>query len=142
MKRPVWVIQLTTKRRRAIRWVKALRITTELDTLRAGLEAQRRVADRAQREKREAHRLLVLLSEPLKDWDLADFPGVAWGHCQGQPFCQVHPEAKRHLSAIREAYQLTAPAVAPLRAGMKLHDRARQQGWDDQPLPRQRRPRP
>lgn len=95
---------------------------------RAELDAKTRLAASFAREaahafaqKREAERLLVLLSEPLKDWDLADFPSAG-------------PEAHHHLRAIEEAYRLTASAVAPLRMGRVVDDKARRRGWDDQPL--------
>jgi hypothetical protein len=99
---------------------------------RQELDIQRRQADwarseqrRAEASKREAERLLVLLSEPLKDWDLADFDGLA---------TIGSTEARRHLDAIVSAYRLTASAVAPLRMNRVTSDQAHRRGWDDQPL--------
>lgn len=96
----------------------------ELDIQRRQIDWARANQIRAEASKREAERLLVLLSEPLKDWDLADFPMSA-----------VDPEALRHLHAIRDAYQLTASAVAPLRLGRVMDDKVKRRGWDDEPLP-------
>jgi len=115
--REEWVWKL----RRGWRWVKRLRVTTKMGTLQMERLYAERQAQEAKAKLREVERFLVLLSEPLKDWDLADFPTTG-------------PEADRHLKAIVEAYRLTATKVAPIRANRVLDDRARGRGWDDQPI--------
>jgi len=76
----------------------------------------------------------VLLSEPLKDWDLADFPDTGSANIVGS--IRLHAEDVSHLRNVIQAYRLTASAVAPLRMGRVLDDKARRRGWADAPLPR------
>lgn len=125
-------------------WVTGLRISTAADRERTAdrmdlmarttgiLKAEK---ERAEADKREAQRLLVLLSEPLKDWDLADFPGISGLPGQAE-------EAYRHLTAIRQGYQLVAGPVAHIRMGVTTNDMTRKRGWGDIPhrVPGQPRP--
>jgi len=130
------------KLRLAWRWLKRLRITTELGQLRQqnmGLKLQK---DRAERDMREAQRLLVLLSEPLKDWDLADFPDPGYLRRSAEkanpssPAPVLTKDDLSHLANVLDAYRLTASAVAPLRMGRVVDDKLRRRGWDDTPLGR------
>lgn len=92
----------------------------------------------AQAAKRETERLLVLLSEPLKDWDLADFPEEPQRlrlMAQRGPALTMGGTDLDYLASVLDAYRLTASAVAPIRAGRVVDDQAHQRGWDDQPLP-------
>lgn len=111
---------------------------------RAELAAKTRQAESFAREaahafaqKREAERLLVLLSEPLKDWDLEGFPN-GLDETPAPPNHPMHldSEMARHLWRTLKAYRLTASAVAPLRMGRVVDDKARRRGWDDEPIPR------
>lgn len=98
-------------------------------------EASRVSAVQAHRAAREAQRLLVLLSEPLKDWDLADFPALPFDGVNQRPVTLSHEHAQ-HLRSVIQAYNLTKGAVAPLRAGTVLNDQARERGWGDAELGR------
>jgi hypothetical protein len=107
---------------------------------RAELAAKERQAQSYAREaahafaqKREVERLLVLLSEPLKDWDLADFPHWADSQNTGGAWT-MYADDCRHLREVIAAYRLTASAVAPLRMGRVVDDKMKRRGWDDQPL--------
>lgn len=94
-----------------------------------------RQRDRAEAEKRQAQRLVVLLSEPLKEWDLADFP--AWADQAGFPGGALGPlnhDDARHLHATVQAYRLVAPELANVRMTAKTNDQARGRGWNDDPL--------
>lgn len=113
-----------------LRWLAGLRIRTAAwQRLQDGMmdEACRRYlqadaqARMAEREKREAQRLLTIIAEPLKDWDLADFAGAEFGG--------------RLLASIRDAYQTVSPELARIRMSAKVNDKARRRGWDDKPLP-------
>ena len=119
-----------TRLRNTWDWLTGLRISTrrERDAMAQIIRNETAQRKAATSRMREAQRLLTILSEPLKDWDLADFPGLL----------AANDETARHMAAIQEAYRVTAPAVAPMRAGIVLNDKARGRGWDDRRVPTQR----
>lgn len=125
---------------RAWRWVTGLRVSTrhQRDHQALLLRVAQARAEKAQAKQREVERLLVLLSEPLKDWDLADYPDPGYLRMRAdKPSSVVQPlgpDDFRHLANVLDAYRLTASAVAPLRANRVVDDQARGRGWDDQPL--------
>lgn len=116
-----------------VRWVLGIRLSTP--TQRAAWEqhlahafaaAQRALAEkqRAEAEKREAQRILAILSEPLKDWDLADFPGLL----------SINHDVAQHLAAIQQAYELVKRDAAHARMTVTANDKLRERGWADQPI--------
>lgn len=114
-----------------------LHTRAELDAKTRQAESFAREARAAFAQKREAERLLVLLSEPLKDWDLEGFPN-GLDETTAPPNHPMHldSEMARHLWHTLKAYRLTASAVAPLRMGRVVDDKARRRGWDDEPVGR------
>jgi hypothetical protein len=118
--------------RRAWAWLAGLRLSTAAARERARLreETWARAAHRAQAEKREAQRLLVLLSEPLKEWDLADFPEL------GHPLHTLTWEDSRHLAAVLDGYRLVASEAARVRMTATVNDETRQRGWADERITR------
>lgn len=124
------------KLRRAWRWAKRLRVTTKMGTLQMEAAYERRRAEKAMADLRDVERYLVLLTEPMKDWDLADFPEPARLRlmANGDGVAQLSAEDAIHLANVLDAYRLTATKVAPIRAHRVLDDRSRGRGWDDQPL--------
>lgn len=109
---------------RAWAWVTGLRITTrrERDHMAALVKRYQSDASRAHAEKREAQRVLAILSEPMKDWDLADFP-------------RDGAEGSRHLNAIVQAYGIVARDAAHARMTVTANDKLRGRGWGDQAIP-------
>ncbi len=119
-----------------------LRISTrrQREHAEAELLGVRRLADsldrersRAEEQKREAQRILTIITEPLKDWDLNDFPVIA-GTVQNQKPTTLSWEHGQHLAAVVRAYQIVARDAAQARMSVTFNDRARQRGWDDQPI--------
>lgn len=116
----------------ALAWLAGLRIQTRarrdwenelLDIAFRGQAKALEDAERAHAEKRGAQRILAILSEPLKDWDLADFP-------------RTGPEATRHLNAIVQAYGIVRADAAHARMTVTTNDKLRGRGWADTPLGR------
>lgn len=109
----------------------------ELEKANAQTRSARAAADYARAGERRTQRLLVILSEPLKDWDLDDFP-AALEYRPAPPTLPISldSEQARHLWNVIAAYRITAGEVAPLRNSRVMDDRHRRRGWDDQLLPR------
>lgn len=127
-------------------WVTGLRVSTRerrrlelevLDRQIQWLKILRRDVERAMAEKRQAERLVALLSEPLKDWDLDGFPdpsALRRGAADRLVY-PLNPGGARHLSNVVETYRLLSRDLAHVRMTATTNDSARRRGWDDQPLP-------
>lgn len=128
----------------AVEWVKGLRISTHAQRQAhgfqlAGAEHAAHLADlqreKAEAAKREAQRLLAILSDPLKDWDLADFPVIATDPLARDNFTGVSLgwEHASHLRNVIEAYRVVARPAAQARMSVTTNDMLRDRTWGDEP---------
>lgn len=122
-------------------WFTGLRLSTrqarELAAFHAHAAALALQAAHAQ--KREAQRILAILSEPLKDWDLDDFPklyAIATGPRPADWLAvRLEWEHVHHLNAVIQAYETVRTEAAHARMTITANDKLRGQGWADQPIP-------
>jgi hypothetical protein len=129
---------------RLVPWVRGLRVRTArwqadqdhlVDLALRRVISTERDLTRSEEQKRQLQRVIVLLSEPLKDWDLADFPH--WAEAPAAPRLERHhisADDARHLHATVQAYRLMATELGDARMAAWANDAPRQRGWDDQPL--------
>lgn len=122
---------------RPLSWFTGLRLSTRQARELAAFHAHAATLalQAAHAQKREAQRILAILSEPLKDWDLADFPALYVGHAPDESWVAVRLEWEHvvHLNNVIQAYRTVATDAAHARMTITANDKLRGQGWDDQP---------
>lgn len=94
-------------------------------------------AERAAADMREAQRILAILSQPLMEWDLDDFPGWAENPDKGRGLMEGYPlrgSHGPHLWAVVQAYRVVRKDAARARSAVTVNDSLRGRGWADQPL--------
>lgn len=84
-------------------------------------------ATEAERHKRDAQRILAVISEPLKDWDLADFPPIAGSQVNQLPTTLSYEHAQ-HLSRVIQGYQAVSREAAQARMSVTFNDKVRVEG--------------
>lgn len=121
--------------------IKTARAEREHDAmLDAALQGRARAeakAARAEAKARNAVRLLAILRERLKDWDLDDFPAWAENPDRGRGFITnypIRPKDGEHIWAVVQAYRNTAQEAGALAGGQVLTDKLKRTGWNDAPL--------
>lgn len=130
----------------AWRFVTGLRVTTRAwrahqqaveDGLMRHIHAAELEARTQAAEKREAQRILAILSEPLKDWELADFPPWAVHPDRSKGLEQAWPMEAReraHIWDVVQAYRTVARDAAQARMSVTTNDMLRGRTWADRPV--------
>lgn len=126
-------------------WVLGLRISTEEQRARQAMDlamaearavANQRAAEQANAEKREAQRILAIVTEPLKDWELADFPDPGYLRRRSEKPGHTTPlgyQDVAHLANVLEAYRTVARDAAQARMSVTTNDMLRGRTWADEP---------
>lgn len=105
------------------------------DGLVRHIHAAERTAKAQAAEKREAQRILAILSEPLKDWELADFPDPGYLRRRSEQTGHTTPLSHldvAHLANVLEAYRIVAREAAQARMSVTTNDMLRGRTWGDQ----------